>query len=49
MAADYDEVFVILKKGSIPLILSIDPTDESRRISLVESGPEVECVAISHV
>ena len=49
MVADYEEIYDILKSGSIPLILSIDAADNSQKIRLVESGSNVEYVAISHV
>ena len=49
MVADYEEIYDILKSGSIPLILSIDAADSSHEIRLVESGSDVEYVAISHV
>jgi hypothetical protein len=49
MVADYDEILSILRGGSIPLILSIDPEDDSATIKLVESEPSFSYVAISHV
>lgn len=49
MVADYEEIYDILKNDSIPLILSIDAADNSQKIRLVESGSNVEYVAISHV
>ncbi|KAF8246365.1 hypothetical protein K440DRAFT_645088 [Wilcoxina mikolae CBS 423.85] len=51
MVADEKDILRILKNGSIPLILSIDSEDidESCTITLIESGPHVEYVAISHV
>lgn len=49
IVADEREIFRILKSGCIPLILSIDSEDENRHVTLVESGPDVEYVAISHV
>ena len=49
MVADYEEIDKILKKGSIPLILSIDAEDDSQEITLVESESDVKYVAISHV
>ena len=49
MVADEREIFRILKSGSIPLILTIDNTDEDTNLTLVESGPDIAYVAISHV
>jgi len=51
MVADEEEIIRILKNGRIPLILSIDSEDihETNMITLVESGPHVEYVAVSHV
>lgn len=51
MVADQRQVLEILRAGSIPLILSIDSSDDSRDLTLVPSGPDFELsyVAISHV
>lgn len=54
MEADPSEILRILQNGSVPLIVSIDPDDESespKDILLVESGTTTEnhYVAISHV
>jgi hypothetical protein len=49
MVANEREIFRILKSGSIPLILSIDSEDEGANLTLVESGPDIAYIAISHV
>lgn len=49
VGADYDEILNILRCGSIPLILSIDSENDSRKITLVQSEPGLSYVAISHV
>jgi len=47
--ADPGEIARILRNGNIPLILSIDQTEESPQITLVESKPALAYVAVSHV
>ncbi|KAF3920252.1 hypothetical protein AA313_de0207748 [Arthrobotrys entomopaga] len=49
MIANQTKLCEILSKGKVPLILSIDESEESNEIYLVESEPDVEYVAISHV
>ncbi|KAJ5452474.1 hypothetical protein N7445_000657 [Penicillium cf. griseofulvum] len=49
LVADDQEISRILRNGNIPLIMSIDENHENPRIELIESGPHVEYVAISHV
>lgn len=47
--ADGNEVFDILKSGCIPMIVPIDREDETRKVKLVKSEPNLKYVAISHV
>jgi hypothetical protein len=49
MVADPNEILRILKNGSIPLILSLDSEDQNETLTILESGPDVEYVAIPHV
>lgn len=47
--ADSSDIARILKNGNIPLISSIDQTETSPQITLVESNSALAYVAISHV
>jgi hypothetical protein len=49
VVADSVELCEILKRGNIPLILSIDNNDENETIIFVESEPWMSYVSISHV
>jgi hypothetical protein len=49
MMVDEHENFRILNSGCIFLILPIDHSNKDRTVTVIESGPDIAYVAISHV